>query len=91
MDHAVTGGLLYTIWPISVVLPLFEVLGIRIPVLSCRTAQHYSVVERLRQEYGTKAKAIRKQQLLTDDLFLLSQHFAPKCLLFCDITLRNDI
>lgn len=89
MDHAGTGGLLYTIWPISVVLPLFGVLGIRIPVLSCRTAQHYSVVEHLRQEYGTKA--IRKQQLLTDGLFLLSQHFAPKCLLFCDITLRNDI
>ena len=40
----------FTIWPIAVVLPLFGALGILIPVLSCRAAQHYSVVERLRQE-----------------------------------------
>ena len=40
----------FTIWPIAVVLPLFGVLGILIPVLSCRAAQQYSVVERLRQE-----------------------------------------
>ena len=40
----------FTLWPIAVVLPLFGALGILIPVLSCRTAQRYSVVERLRQE-----------------------------------------
>ncbi len=40
----------FTIWPIALVLPLFGVLGILIPVLSCRAAEHYSVVERLRQE-----------------------------------------
>ena len=40
----------FTIWPIAVVLPLFGTLGILIPVLSCRAAEHYSVVERLRQE-----------------------------------------
>ena len=40
----------FTVWPIAVVLPLFGVLGILIPVLSCRAAQRYSVVERLRQE-----------------------------------------
>ena len=40
----------FTIWPIAVVLPLFGALGILIPVLSCRAAQRYSVVERLRQE-----------------------------------------
>ena len=40
----------FTIWPIAVVLPVFAVLGIVIPVLSSRTAQRYSVVERLRQE-----------------------------------------
>ena len=40
----------FTIWPIAVVLPLFAALGILIPVLSCRAAQRYSVVERLRQE-----------------------------------------
>ena len=40
----------FTIWPIAVVLPLFGTLGILIPVLSCRAAQRYSVVERLRQE-----------------------------------------
>ena len=40
----------FTIWPVVVVLPLFGALGILIPVLSCRAAQRYSVVERLRQE-----------------------------------------
>ena len=40
----------FTLWPIAVVLPLFGALGILIPVLSCRAAQRYSVVERLRQE-----------------------------------------
>ena len=40
----------FTIWPIAVVLPLFGVLGVLIPVLSCRAAQRFSVVERLRQE-----------------------------------------
>ena len=40
----------FTIWPIAVVLPLFGALGILIPVLSCRAAQRYSVVECLRQE-----------------------------------------
>ena len=40
----------FTIWPIAVVLPLFGMLGILIPFLSCRAAQRYSVVERLRQE-----------------------------------------
>lgn len=40
----------FTIWPIAVVLPLFGALGILIPILSCRAAQRYSVVERLRQE-----------------------------------------
>ena len=40
----------FTVWPIAVVLPLFGALGILSPVLSCRAAQRYSVVERLRQE-----------------------------------------
>ena len=40
----------FTLWPIAVVLPLFGALGIFIPVFSCRAAQRYSVVERLRQE-----------------------------------------
>ena len=40
----------FTVWPIAVVLPLFGALGILIPVWSCRAAQRYSVVERLRQE-----------------------------------------
>ena len=40
----------FTLWPIAAVLPLFAALGILIPVLSCRAAQRYSVVERLRQE-----------------------------------------
>lgn len=40
----------FTIWPIMVILPLFAVLGIGIPVVTCRTMQRYSVVERLRVE-----------------------------------------
>ncbi|WP_348633678.1 FtsX-like permease family protein [Flavonifractor sp. AGMB03687] len=40
----------FTVWPIAVVLPLFGALGVLIPLLSCRAAQHFSVVERLRQE-----------------------------------------
>ena len=40
----------FTIWPIAVVLPLFGALGVLIPLLSCRAAQRFSVVERLRQE-----------------------------------------
>ena len=40
----------FTLWPIAVVLPLFGVLGVLIPLLSCRAAQRCSVVERLRQE-----------------------------------------
>ena len=40
----------FTLWPIAAVLPLFAALGVLIPVLSCRAAQRYSVVERLRQE-----------------------------------------
>ena len=40
----------FTVWPIVAILPLFAALGILIPVLSCRAAQRYSVVGRLRQE-----------------------------------------
>ena len=40
----------FTIWPVAVLLPLFAVLGIVIPVITCRAAQRYSVVERLRVE-----------------------------------------
>lgn len=40
----------FTIWPIAVVLPLFALLGITIPVATCRATQRYSVVERLRVE-----------------------------------------
>lgn len=40
----------FTLWPIAVVLPLFAVLGIGIPVVTCRVTQRYSVVERLRVE-----------------------------------------
>ncbi len=40
----------FTIWPIAVVLPLFGALGVLIPLLTCRVAQRFSVVERLRQE-----------------------------------------
>ena len=40
----------FTIWPIGVILPLFAILGVTIPVLSCRAARRRSVVDRLRQE-----------------------------------------
>ena len=40
----------FTLWPIAVVLPLFAVLGIGIPVVTCRITQRYSVVERMRVE-----------------------------------------
>lgn len=40
----------FTLWPIAVVLPLFALLGIGIPVVTCRVTQRYSVVERLRVE-----------------------------------------
>ena len=40
----------FTLWPIAVVLPLFAVLGIGIPVVTCWITQRYSVVERLRVE-----------------------------------------
>ncbi len=40
----------FTVWPIFVVLPIFAALGLFIPILSCRAAQRYSVVERLRAE-----------------------------------------
>lgn len=40
----------FTIWPVGVILPLFALLGIMIPVMTCRATQRYSVVERLRVE-----------------------------------------
>lgn len=40
----------FTIWPIMAILPLFAVLGIAIPMVTCRITQRYSVVERLRVE-----------------------------------------
>ena len=40
----------FTICPVLVVLPLFALLGIAIPVVTCWVAQHDSVVERLRIE-----------------------------------------
>lgn len=40
----------FTIWPIMAILPLFAVLGIVIPMVTCRITQRYSVVERLRVE-----------------------------------------
>ena len=40
----------FTVWPIMVVLPLFAILGIAIPVMTCRATQRYSMVERLRVE-----------------------------------------
>lgn len=36
------------IWPVLVLLPLFALLGVAIPVVTCRTARRHSVVERLR-------------------------------------------
>lgn len=40
----------FTLWPFAVILPVFVVLGIAIPIVTCRAAERYSVVERLRQE-----------------------------------------
>ena len=40
----------FTVWPFAVILPVFVVLGIAIPIVTCRAAERYSVVERLRQE-----------------------------------------
>lgn len=40
----------FTVWPIGVILLLFAILGIAIPVMTCRVTQRYSVVERLRVE-----------------------------------------
>ena len=39
-----------TLWPILVIIPVFALLGIVIPLFSCRAAQKYSIVERLRAE-----------------------------------------
>ena len=39
-----------TLWPVFLFLPAFVLLGIGIPVASCRAARKYSVVERLRVE-----------------------------------------
>ena len=40
----------FTLWPIAVILPLFALLGVAIPVVTCQMTQQYSVVERLRVE-----------------------------------------
>ena len=40
----------FTLWPVAAVIPPFALMGIAIPVFSCRAAQRYSVVERLHQE-----------------------------------------
>ena len=40
----------FTIWPVAAVLPVFAILGIVIPIVICRNAQRYPVVERLRAE-----------------------------------------
>lgn len=39
-----------TLWPIAIITPIFALLGIVIPVLNCRAAQHHPIVERLRTE-----------------------------------------
>ena len=39
-----------TLWPIAVITPVFALLGIIIPVMNCRAAQHHPIVERLRTE-----------------------------------------
>ena len=39
-----------TLWPILAVIPVFALLGAAIPWFSCRAAQRYSIVERLRAE-----------------------------------------
>ena len=40
----------FTFWPLVLLLPLFGLLGVAIPLLSCRAARRSSVVDRLRQE-----------------------------------------
>lgn len=40
----------FAVWPVVIVLPLFTILGVVIPVATCRAIQRYSVVERLRIE-----------------------------------------
>lgn len=40
----------FTLWPVAAVFPLFAILGIVIPTVTCRNVQKYSVVERLRVE-----------------------------------------
>ena len=40
----------FTVWPVFLFLPAFVLLGIGIPVATCRAARKYSVVERLRVE-----------------------------------------
>lgn len=40
----------FTIWSVAVVFPLFAVLGVGIPLVTCRIAQRYPVAERLRIE-----------------------------------------
>ena len=40
----------FTVWPVFLFLPAFVLLGIAIPVASCRAARKLSVVERLRVE-----------------------------------------
>ena len=40
----------FTLWPVAVILPLFALLGVAIPVVTCQMTQRYSVVERLRVE-----------------------------------------
>ena len=39
-----------TLWPVLAVVPLFALMGAAIPFFTCRAAQRYSVVERLRAE-----------------------------------------
>ena len=40
----------FSLWPVAAVLPVFAALGAGIPILSCRAARRYSVMDRLRQE-----------------------------------------
>lgn len=45
-----------TIWPVAMVLPLFEVLGVRIPVLSCCAAANILWWSACGRNKGTKVK-----------------------------------
>lgn len=38
------------LWPVLVMIPIFALMGAAVPWLTCRAAQRYSVVERLRTE-----------------------------------------